>query len=199
MDSPTARIRDPSGSVSGRLFHGSPTAAPRPGRDPRFTASEAERLVVARGLAALSNCRFSQWRVFSERKVSRHNTPKSRAPKTLTSLVVFTNGCASCHKLLMRGFAPWDELLIDHSRFILSSLEDNSVRNRIAQWSRRAHMQPRTGLAFILSFLMLVAASCNGGDDANRATKANELQGSLAGPIDRGAPGNPRGPTDPSR
>jgi hypothetical protein len=61
-------------------------------------------------------------------------------------------------------------------------------------------MQPRTGLAVtILSFLMLVAASCKDGGDANQATKANEVQGSIAGPIDRGAPGNPRGPTDPSR
>ena len=61
-------------------------------------------------------------------------------------------------------------------------------------------MQPRTGLAVtILSFFMLVAASCKDGGDANQATKANEVQGSIVGPIDRGAPGNPRGPTDPSR
>ncbi len=61
-------------------------------------------------------------------------------------------------------------------------------------------MQPRTGLAVaILSFLMLVAASCKGGDDTNRATKTDKLQDSIAGPIDRGAPGNPRGPADPSR
>lgn len=51
----------------------------------------------------------------------------------------------------------------------------------------------------ILSCAMLVFAGCQGGDDAKQATKANELQGSIAGPIDRGAPGNPRGPTDPSR
>ena len=61
-------------------------------------------------------------------------------------------------------------------------------------------MQPSIGVAVaILSFLMLVAASCKDGGDTNQATKANELQGSIAGPIDRGAPGNPRGPTDPSR
>ena len=61
-------------------------------------------------------------------------------------------------------------------------------------------MQPSTGVAIaILSFFMLVAASCKNAGDANQATKANEWQGSIAGPIDRGAPGNPRGPTDPSR
>jgi len=61
-------------------------------------------------------------------------------------------------------------------------------------------MQPSTGVAVaMLSFFMLVAASCKDAGDAKRATKANELQGSIAGPIDRGAPGNPRGPTDPSR
>jgi len=61
-------------------------------------------------------------------------------------------------------------------------------------------MQLRTALAVtILSLFMLVAVSCKDAGDANQATKANELQGSIAGPIDRGAPGNPRGPTDPSR
>ena len=51
----------------------------------------------------------------------------------------------------------------------------------------------------ILSCAMLVFAGCQGGGDANQATQVNELQGSIAGPVDRGAPGNPRGPTDPSR
>jgi len=61
-------------------------------------------------------------------------------------------------------------------------------------------MPLQTALAVtILSFFMLVAVSCKDADDAKQATKANELQGSIAGPIDRGAPGNPRGPTDPSR
>ena len=61
-------------------------------------------------------------------------------------------------------------------------------------------MQLQTALAVtILSFFVLVAVSCKDAGDANQATKANELQGSIAGPIDRGAPGNPRGPTDPSR
>jgi hypothetical protein len=61
-------------------------------------------------------------------------------------------------------------------------------------------MQPCTGLAVtILSFFMLLAEGCHDGGDTHRTTKTDELQGSLAGPIDRGAPGNPRGPTDPSR
>ena len=51
----------------------------------------------------------------------------------------------------------------------------------------------------ILSFVTLVFAGCKDGGDANQATQSTELQGSVAGPIDRGAPGNPRGPTDPSR
>lgn len=51
----------------------------------------------------------------------------------------------------------------------------------------------------ILSFVTLVFAGCQDGGDANQATQPTELQGSIAGPIDRGAPGNPRGPTDPSR
>lgn len=60
-------------------------------------------------------------------------------------------------------------------------------------------MQLQTILAvIILSCATMAFAGCQDGGDANQATKANELQGSLAGPIDRGAPGNPRGPTDPS-
>ena len=51
----------------------------------------------------------------------------------------------------------------------------------------------------ILSCVTLIFAGCKDGGDANQATKPTELQGSIAGPIDRGAPGNPRGPTDPSR
>lgn len=60
-------------------------------------------------------------------------------------------------------------------------------------------MQLNTVLAgAVLSCAVLAFAGCRGGDDANQTSKSNELQGSIAGPIDRGAPGNPRGPTDPS-
>jgi len=51
----------------------------------------------------------------------------------------------------------------------------------------------------ILSFVTPVFTGCKDGGDANQATQPTELQGSIAGPIDRGARGNPRGPTDPSR
>jgi len=61
-------------------------------------------------------------------------------------------------------------------------------------------MQRQTVLAVaILSCAMLVFAGCKNGGDANQTTKPNELDGAITGPIDRGAPGNPRGPTDPSR
>jgi hypothetical protein len=51
----------------------------------------------------------------------------------------------------------------------------------------------------ILSCAMLAFAACKAGGDANQPPQANELEAAVSGPIDRGAPGNPRGPTDPSR
>jgi hypothetical protein len=61
-------------------------------------------------------------------------------------------------------------------------------------------MQPQTLLAIVvLSCATVILASCQGSGDADQTSKANDLEGSKMAPIERGAPGNPRGPTDPSR
>jgi hypothetical protein len=51
----------------------------------------------------------------------------------------------------------------------------------------------------ILLCATVVLGSCQGGD-ADQTKNADELEKiSRSTPADRGAPGNPRGPTDPSR
>jgi hypothetical protein len=61
-------------------------------------------------------------------------------------------------------------------------------------------MQKQTLLALaILLGASIAVAGCQGGNDADQTNKAHEVEGSLATPVERGAPGNPRGPTDPSR
>ena len=51
----------------------------------------------------------------------------------------------------------------------------------------------------ILLYATVVLGSCHGGD-ADQTRNADELEKiSRSSPADRGAPGNPRGPTDPSR
>jgi hypothetical protein len=61
-------------------------------------------------------------------------------------------------------------------------------------------MHERTLLAIaILLFATVVLGSCQGGD-ADQTRNADELEKiSKSSPADRGAAGNPRGPTDPSR
>ncbi len=61
-------------------------------------------------------------------------------------------------------------------------------------------MHKQTLLAVpILLCATVVLGSCQG-DDAGKTRKADELEKiSRSSPADRGAPGNPRGPTDPSR
>jgi hypothetical protein len=61
-------------------------------------------------------------------------------------------------------------------------------------------MQEQTLLAVvILLCATVVLGSCQGGD-ADQTRKADELEKiSRSTPADRGGPGNPRGPTDPSR
>jgi hypothetical protein len=61
-------------------------------------------------------------------------------------------------------------------------------------------MQEQTLLAVaILLCATVVLGSCQGGD-ADQKRNADELEKiSRSTPADRGAPGNPRGPTDPSR
>jgi hypothetical protein len=60
-------------------------------------------------------------------------------------------------------------------------------------------MQEQTLLAVaILLCATVVLGSCQG--DADQTRNADELEKiSRSTPADRGAPGNPRGPTDPSR
>jgi hypothetical protein len=61
-------------------------------------------------------------------------------------------------------------------------------------------MQDQTllGVAILLC-ATVVLGSCQGGD-ADQTRNADELEKiSRSTPADRGAPGNPRGPTDPSR
>jgi len=61
-------------------------------------------------------------------------------------------------------------------------------------------MQEQTLLAVaILLCATVVLGSCQGGD-ADQTRNADEFEKmSRSTPADRGAPGNPRGPTDPSR
>jgi hypothetical protein len=61
-------------------------------------------------------------------------------------------------------------------------------------------MQEQTLLAVaILLCATVVLGSCQGGD-ADQTKKADELEKiSRSTPAERGAPGNPRGPADPSR
>jgi hypothetical protein len=61
-------------------------------------------------------------------------------------------------------------------------------------------MQEQTLFAVaILLCAMVILGSCQGGD-VDQTKKAEELEKiSRSTPADRGAPGNPRGPTDPSR
>ena len=61
-------------------------------------------------------------------------------------------------------------------------------------------MQEQTLFAVaILLCAMVILGSCQGGD-VDQTKKAEELEKiSRSTPVDRGAPGNPRGPTDPSR
>ena len=61
-------------------------------------------------------------------------------------------------------------------------------------------MQEQTLFAVaILLCATVVLGSCQGGD-VDKTKKAEELEKiSRSTPADRGAPGNPRGPTDPSR
>ena len=61
-------------------------------------------------------------------------------------------------------------------------------------------MQEQTLFAVaILLCAAVVLGSCQGGD-VDQTKKADELEKtSRSTPIDRGAPRNPRGPTDPSR
>ena len=61
-------------------------------------------------------------------------------------------------------------------------------------------MQEQTLFAVaILVCATVVLGSCQGGD-VDQTKKAEELEKiSRSTPADRGAPGNPRGPTDPSR
>jgi hypothetical protein len=61
-------------------------------------------------------------------------------------------------------------------------------------------MQEQTLFAVaILLCATVVLGSCQGGD-VDQTKKAEELEKiSRSTPADRGAPGNPRGPTDPSR
>ena len=61
-------------------------------------------------------------------------------------------------------------------------------------------MQEQTLLAVaILLCATVVLGSCRG-NDADPTRNADELEKiSRSTPADRGAPGNPRGPTDPSR
>ena len=61
-------------------------------------------------------------------------------------------------------------------------------------------MQEQTLLAVaILLCATVVLGSCRG-NDADPTRNADELEKISKGyPADRGAPGNPRGPTDPSR
>jgi hypothetical protein len=60
------------------------------------------------------------------------------------------------------------------------------------------HQQTLLAVAILLC-ATVVLGSCQGGD-ADRTRKADELEKiSKSSPADRGAPGNPRGPADPSR
>ena len=61
-------------------------------------------------------------------------------------------------------------------------------------------MQEQTLFAVaILLCATVVLGSCQGGD-IDQTKKAEELEKiSRSTPVERGAPGNPRGPTDPSR
>ena len=59
--------------------------------------------------------------------------------------------------------------------------------------------QPTLFAVAILLCATVVLGSCQGGD-VDQTKKAEELEKiSRSTPADRGAPGNPRGPTDPSR
>ena len=60
------------------------------------------------------------------------------------------------------------------------------------------HEQTHFAVAILLC-ATVVLGSCQGGD-ADQTKKADELENiSRSTPADRGSPGNPRGPTDPSR
>jgi hypothetical protein len=60
------------------------------------------------------------------------------------------------------------------------------------------HEQTLLAVAILLC-ATVVLGSCQGGD-VDQTKKAEELEKiSRSTPADRGAPGNPRGPTDPSR
>ena len=60
------------------------------------------------------------------------------------------------------------------------------------------HEQTLLAVAILLCATVILG-SCQGGD-ADRTRKADELEKiSKSSPADRGAPGNPRGPADPSR
>ena len=61
-------------------------------------------------------------------------------------------------------------------------------------------MHKQTLLAVpILLCATVVLGSCQG-NDADKTRKADELEKiSRSSPAEKGAPGNPRGPTDPSR
>jgi hypothetical protein len=59
------------------------------------------------------------------------------------------------------------------------------------------HEQTLLAVAILLC-ATVVLGSCQGGD-ANQTRNADELEKISRSSADRGAPGNPRGPTDPSR
>ena len=81
---------------------------------------------------------------------------------------------------------------------LLSSLNDNSASELNDMGRQIMHEQTLLAVAILLC-ATVVLGSCQG-DDADKTRKADELEKiSRSFPADRGAPGNPRGPTDPSR
>ena len=68
----------------------------------------------------------------------------------------------------------------------------------IGQGRQIMHKQTLLAVAILLC-VTVVLGSCQGGD-ADQTKKADELEKiSRSTPAERGAPGNPRGPADPSR
>jgi hypothetical protein len=68
----------------------------------------------------------------------------------------------------------------------------------IGQGRQIMHKQTLLAVAILLC-ATVVLGSCQGGD-ADQTKKADELEKiSRSTPAERGAPGNPRGPADPSR
>jgi hypothetical protein len=81
---------------------------------------------------------------------------------------------------------------------LLSSLNDNSVSELDDMGRQIMHEQTRLAVAILLC-ATVVLGSCQG-RDTDHTKNADELEKiSKSSPADRGAPRNPRGPTDPSR